>query len=68
MCLQAQGINNNDGGLGRVIRARGISNNNEGVGRGRGIYDTSEGTETTTEAVRIMLRRRRLRRRDDRPD
>ena len=52
MCLRAQGIgDDNDGGVGRVIRARRLSDNDGGVGRGGGIYDASEGPETTTEAA-----------------
>ena len=48
MCLQAQDIDNNDSGVGRVRRSRGISNDDVGVGRGQGIDDASEGSETTT--------------------
>ena len=51
MCLQTQGINNNNSGVSRVRRFRGLSNNNGGFGRGRGIRDASEGLETTTVAA-----------------
>ena len=49
-CLQAQGIDNKNGGLGRVRRARRLSNDNGGVDRGRVIENVSKGLETTTEA------------------
>ena len=42
--LQAQGIDNDDGGVGRIRQVRRLSNNNGGVGIGRGIYDASEGS------------------------
>ena len=48
VCLRAQGIDNDDVGVGRVRRARGISDNDRGVGRGKEIRDVSEGLETTT--------------------
>ena len=51
VCLRAQGIDNNDGGVGRVILAHGLSNNDRGVGGGQGIDDASKVLETTTEAV-----------------
>ena len=51
MRLRDQGIDNDDGGVGRVRWARRLSNDDGGVGRGRGIYDASEGSETTTEAA-----------------
>ena len=51
MCLRDQGIDDDDGGVGRVRRARGISDNDGGIGRGRGINDASEVSETTTEAA-----------------
>ena len=45
--------------------ARGIDDDdNGGVGKGQGIDDASEGSETTTEAVRTWGRQRRLRRRN----
>ena len=51
MHLQTQYFDDDDGSVGRVRRARGISNNNRGIERGRGIYDVSEGSETTTDAA-----------------
>ena len=51
MFLQAQGIDDDSGGVGRVRRFRGLSDEDRDVGRGRGIYDASEGLETTMEAV-----------------
>ena len=50
MCLRAQDIDNN-GGVGRVRRSRVLSDDDRGVGRGRGIDNTSEGSETMTEAA-----------------
>ena len=49
--LQAQVIDDNNGGIVRVRRACGLSSNNGGVGRGQGIYNASEGSETTMEAA-----------------
>ena len=51
MCLRAQGIDNNDGDVGRVRWARGISDNDGDFGRGQGIHDASKGSETTTKAA-----------------
>ena len=51
MCLQYQGIDNDDGGVGRVRRARGLNDDDRGIGIGHGIRDASEGLETATEAV-----------------
>ena len=51
VCLRDQGIDNDYGRVGRVRQARGISNNDEGIGRGRGIYNASDGLETTAEAA-----------------
>ena len=68
MCLRAQGIDDNDGVVDRVIRERGLSDNYGGVGRGRGIGDASKVSETATEASRIQGRQRILRRCDDRPE
>ena len=51
MCLQAQVIDDDDGGLSGGIRDQGLSDNNGGVGGGRGIYDASELLETTAEAA-----------------
>ena len=65
MCLQAQGIDDNDGGIGRVIRACGLSNDDVGLGRGRRIHDTSKGLETTTEALRIQGQQQRPQRHDE---
>ena len=48
--LQTQGIDDDNGVFDRVRRARVISDNDGGVGRGHGIYDVSEGSETTTDA------------------
>ena len=64
MCLQAQVIDDNDGGISGRRRALGLNENDGGVGRGQGIDDTSEVSETTKEATRIWGRRQRLRRRD----
>ena len=60
MCLWDQGIDKDDGDVGRVRRAHGLSNDDGGVGRGRGIDNTSEG-------LKIRGRRQRLWRRNDRP-
>ena len=68
VCLQAQGIDNDDRVVGRVRWARGLSNNDRGIGRGGGIDNASEGSETTTEAASIWERRRRLRHRNERPE
>ena len=51
MFLRAEGIDNNDGGVGIVRLAHGLSNNNGGVSGGRGIYDASKVSETTAEAA-----------------
>ena len=51
VCLRDQGIEENDGGIGRVRWARGLSDGNGGVVRGREIYDVSKGSDTTTEAA-----------------
>ena len=58
MCLQAEVIDNGDGGIGRVRRSKGGSDNNRGVDRGRGICDASEGLETTAEAAEDRQRAR----------
>ena len=50
MCLQAERIDDDGGGVGRVIQAKGLSDNDIGVSRGRGILDAFKGSETTTEA------------------
>ena len=54
MCLRAQVIDNEGGGVGRVREARGLSDNDGGVGRGQGIENASKGSETMTEAERIQ--------------
>ena len=51
MRLQAQGIDDDDGGVGRVTQAQGLSDDGGGVGRGQRIYNASEGLETMTEAA-----------------
>ena len=51
VCLRAQGIYNDDGGVSRLKQAHGIINDNGGVGRGQLIHDSSEGLETKMEAV-----------------
>ena len=51
MCLRAEGIDDNNGGVGRVRRAKGLSDDDVGVGIVRGIRDVSEGSETTAEAA-----------------
>ena len=56
MRLRDQGIDDYNGGVRRVRLARGISDNSGGVRRGHGIYDVSEGSETTAEAA--VARRR----------
>ena len=60
MYLQTQGIDDNNGGVVRVRQAHRLSDNNGGVGRGRGIYDASEGLETTMEATRDRQRVQRI--------
>ena len=50
MCLQAQYIDDDNSGFGRVRQACGISNEDGGVGREQGICDAPEGLEITTEA------------------
>ena len=68
MCLQAQGIDDNNGVFSIVRRACRLSNNEGGIGKGRWICDASEGLETTTEVSRIQGQQHRLRRQDDRPE
>ena len=51
MCLRAQGIDDDNGSVGRVRRDRGIRNYDGGAGRGKGIDDTSKGLEITAEIV-----------------
>ena len=52
MCLQAQGIDEDNGGVGRLRLARRLSDDDRSVGRGRVIDNASEGSETTAEAAR----------------
>ena len=51
VCLWAEGIDDNDGGVGRVRRAKVLSNNDGGVGRGQDLRDVSKVLEITTEAA-----------------
>ena len=51
MCLRAQGIDDDDDGVGRLRRARGLSYDDGCVRRGQGVNDASKGLETTTEAA-----------------
>ena len=51
MRLRAQGIDDNDSGVGRLRQTCGLSDDDGGVGTGQGIYNTSEGLETMTEAA-----------------
>ena len=53
MCLRDQGIDDNNGAVYIVRQSRGLSNDNGGVGRGRGIDDTSKGSDTTTDVAKI---------------
>ena len=53
MCLQAKGIDDDNGGVGRRRQDQKLSDDDGGVGRGRGIEYTSEGLETTTEAAGV---------------
>ena len=50
MYLRAKGIDNSGIGIGRGRQARGLSDDDGCVRGGQVIYDTSEGSETTTEA------------------
>ena len=51
MCLRAQGIDKDNGNIGRRKRSQGISGDDGGVGRGQGIDESSGGLETKTEAA-----------------
>ena len=51
VCLRAEVIENDDGGVGRVRQAKGLSDNDVGIRRRRGIRDASEGSETMAEAA-----------------
>ena len=56
MRLQDQGIDDDDGGVGREINFRERSDNDGGVGKGRGIYDASKGSDTMTEVAGFRQR------------
>ena len=56
MCLQAQGIDNNNDRVGRVRCAHRLSDGDRDFGRRRGIDDMSEVLETITDAARISGR------------
>ena len=49
MCLRAQGIDNDGGGVVIVRRPHRLSNDGGGVVRGREIDDTYKGSKTTAE-------------------
>ena len=51
VCLRADGIDDNDGGVRRVRRSKGLRDDDGGVGRGQWICYVSEGLETMTEAA-----------------
>ena len=51
MFLWAQGIDDNNGGVGRVRWAHGLSDDDVGVRRERGIYDGYEGLDTMAEVA-----------------
>ena len=53
MCLQYQGIDDDNGVVHRVRQEIRLSNNNVVVVRIQGIDDASEISDTTTEAARI---------------
>ena len=70
MCLQAQGIDNDDSGLDGGRRFQGLSNNDVCVIRGREIDNASNQLETSMEAAggttkdqRDLQKRRRRRKR-----
>ena len=50
-CLRSEGIDDNDGGVIRVIRDKGLNDDDGGVGKIKGICNASEVSETTTEAA-----------------
>ena len=60
MYLQDQGIDYDNGSVGRVRRAHIISNDDGGVGRRQVIDSASKGLDTTTAAERIQGQQRRL--------
>ena len=68
VCLQAQDIDDDDGGVGRVRGVHGPSNNVKGVGRGQRNDKASKGLEKTAEAAKIRGQQRRLWRCDGRPE
>ena len=51
VCLRAQGIDDDGGGVGRVRRDRRLSDKDRGTVRGQGIDDAYEGSQSTTEAA-----------------
>ena len=51
VCLQDQGIDDDNNSVGILRRGLGLSNDDGGVGRGRGISNASKVLETTTEAA-----------------
>ena len=60
VCLWAQLIENDEGGIGVGRQARGLRDENGGGGGGRGIDDASEMPEMATEAVGDRRRARRI--------
>ena len=56
MRLRAQGIDGDNGGVGRVRRSHRLSNNDGGVRKGQGTYNASKGSETTTEVAEARRR------------
>ena len=50
MCLRAEGIHDNGGGVGRARRDKGLSNNDRSIDRGQEIRDASAGSDTTIKA------------------
>ena len=53
MCLQEEGIDDNNSGVERLRQAKGLRKDDGGVGRGQRIRDTSKGSETTMEVAEI---------------
>ena len=51
MCLRAEGIYGDNGGVRGVRQSKELSDNDGSVGRGRRIRDASKGSETTVEAA-----------------
>ena len=56
MCLQAEGLDDDDYGIIRVRQVKGLSDDGGGVVRGQGIRNASEVSETTTEAAGVRQR------------